>query len=193
MYNLKINVTDLLSSKKKIRMKCGFCVFFGCCKKYFVLAWNHWLWYSKVLSGMLMKKIGYFKKKSLIDVCVPMHGKLEYRKSVRKSYYPPCSLSARWEWWCCLLNGPLKDAVPLFSCQPFQSIQRQNAVYLSLSVWDQPVLSLLLISLGLSLQYFVDCEVTMMQRGTLPTASLWFGGIFFLLLTFLCICVRGEI
>lgn len=33
MYNLKINVTDLLSSKKKIRMKCGFCVFFGCCCK----------------------------------------------------------------------------------------------------------------------------------------------------------------
>lgn len=32
MYNLKINVTDLISSKKKIRrMRCGFCVFFGCC------------------------------------------------------------------------------------------------------------------------------------------------------------------
>lgn len=69
MYNLKINVTDLLSSKKKNKNEMWFLCVFWLLQKHFVLGWNHWLWYSKVLSGMLMENDWILKKK-VTNICV---------------------------------------------------------------------------------------------------------------------------
>lgn len=118
-------------------------------------------------------------------MCVPMHGKLQYRKSAGKNYYPSCSLSVRWEWWCCLVHGPFKGRCPPPPCSRVshvQSIQSQNAVYLLAFVRDQQVLP--------PLDYFetvasVFCGLWGYRDGCLFHVVL--------VLTSLCICVRVEI
>lgn len=110
---------------------------------------------------------------------VPMHGKLQYRKSML-NYSLSYSFSVR----LVMMFGPLKYGVPsLFS---FQSIQNQNAGFVSERLRSAGSL----FSWLLSVQYFVDCEVTMMQRGMLlidtAVSFMWRDLFSFWYIVYLC-------